>query len=161
MWNQIIKKVNVYVLAGAGLVCIVLVMVWTVFSWLIGVKENGTVNSTAVLLIIQPPTITPTQLPSPTPDALATQQALEASGKIYVGGYAQITGTGGDGLRLRAGPGLSQPLLFLGYDAEVFEVRDGPEDADGLSWWYLVSPYDDARSGWAAADYLSAVTSNE
>ncbi|NPV76847.1 MAG: SH3 domain-containing protein [Anaerolineae bacterium] len=161
MWNQIVKRLNVYVLVGAGLVSVALMMVWAVFSWLSGVKENNTVSPTAVLLIIQAPTITPTQLPSPTPDVNATQQALEEAGKIHVGGYVQITGTGRDGLRLRAGPGLRQPLLSLGYDSEVFEVRDGPEDVDGLVWWYLVAPYDDSRSGWAAADYLSAVALDE
>lgn len=161
MWNQIGKRLNIFVLAGAGLVSIMLVMVWMLFSWLGTVKENGKVNPTAVFLIIQAPTITPTPLPSPTPDVDATRQALEEAGKIHVGGYVQITGTGGDGLRLRSGPGLSQPLLFLGYDSEVFEVRDGPEDTDGRVWWYLVAPYDDARSGWAAADYLSAVALDE
>ncbi len=161
MWNQIVKRLNVYVLAGAGLVSVMLMIVWAVFSWLSGVKGGNTVSPTAVLLIIQAPTITPTPLSSPTPDISATQQALEEAGEIYVGGFVQITGTGGDGLRLRAGPGLSQPLLSLGYDSEVFEVRDGPEDADGLVWWYLVAPYDDARSGWAAADYLSAVALDE
>ena len=44
-------------------------------------------------------------------------------------------------------------------DAEVFMVRDGPQTADGYTWWYLVAPYDETRAGWAAADFLVVVPS--
>lgn len=79
------------------------------------------------------------------------------SGEMGIGSFVQITGTGGVGLNIRSGPGLSNDVQFLGYDAEVFEVRDGPVEADGLTWWYLVTPVDESRAGWAAADYLSVV----
>jgi hypothetical protein len=78
---------------------------------------------------------------------------------IGVGGYVQITGTDGEGLRLRADPGLNGTSIFLGYDEEVFEVRDGPQEVDGYVWWYLVAPYDETRAGWAAADFLGAIPS--
>ncbi|MGC8855692.1 MAG: SH3 domain-containing protein, partial [Anaerolineae bacterium] len=78
---------------------------------------------------------------------------------IRLGSFVQISGTEGEGLRLRSAPGLSSDQLFLGYDSEVFEVRDGPRQADGYIWWYLVAPYDETRAGWAAADYLSVVPS--
>ncbi len=88
---------------------------------------------------------TATPQPSPTP----------APGAVNVGGYVQISGTGGDGLRLRAAPGLDAPLLFLGYDTEIFQVTDGPVERDGRIWWALVSPYDSTRAGWAVQDYLT------
>lgn len=81
--------------------------------------------------------------------------ATPAPGEISVGGYVQISGTGGDGLRLRASPGLDAPLLFLGYDTEIFQVTDGPVERDGRLWWALVSPYDPNRAGWAVQDYLT------
>ncbi|MBI3166483.1 MAG: hypothetical protein HYZ24_17490, partial [Chloroflexi bacterium] len=47
--------------------------------------------------------------------------------------------------------------VFLGEEAEVFLVKDGPQEADGYIWWYMVASYDDTRAGWAAADFLSVV----
>lgn len=96
------------------------------------------------------PTVTPTAIPStptPPPDAFG------------IGVYVQITGTGGDGLRLRAGPGLSEAQLFLGYDSEVYQIVDGPFQADGYTWWKLTAPYDATRTGWAVQDYLTVIPS--
>ena len=82
---------------------------------------------------------------------------IHPDNEIAIGAYIQITGTEGVGLRLRAGPGLSTELLFLGEDSEVFQVKDGPKEADGYTWWYIVAPYDDSRAGWAAANFLTVV----
>lgn len=90
------------------------------------------------------PTIDPFA-PSPTPTGLA------------LGNYAQITGTEGQGLRIRATPGLNGESVFLGYDSEVFLVKDGPQTVDGYVWWYLVAPYDETRAGWAASDFLTYI----
>ncbi len=102
----------------------------------------------------------PTSTPSPTPmPALTVTPSPAAPGQgIAIGAYVQISGTGGQGLRLRAAPGLDGALLFLGYDAEVYQVRDGPRQADGYTWWYLVAPYDEGRAGWAAADFLTVLS---
>lgn len=100
----------------------------------------------------QPPTAT--QVPTST--ATATFTPLQA-GELGMGSFVQIVGTEGVGLNIRSAPGLNGEVQFLGYDAEVFEVRDGPVEADGLTWWYLVTPVDASRAGWAAASYLSVV----
>jgi hypothetical protein len=78
-------------------------------------------------------------------------------GMIGFGSYVQIFGTEGSGLNIRVSPGLGSDVVFLAYDSEVFVVGDGPVDVDGISWWYLVTPVDDTRAGWAAANYLSVV----
>ena len=78
---------------------------------------------------------------------------------ITIGNYVQIKGTEGEGLRIRSEPGLNGEPQFLGYDSEVFIVKDGPREMDGFVWWYLVAPYDETRAGWAAADFLSYVPS--
>lgn len=113
----------------------------------------------AALTWIPGPTNTPVP-PSPTPPptstATPTLGPLEA-GQLGIGSFVQIVGTQGAGLNIRSQPGLSTEIQFLGYDAEVFEVREGPIEADGLTWWYLVTPVDASRAGWAAADYLSVV----
>ncbi len=98
-----------------------------------------------------PPTLTPippTAMPSPTP----------AAGQIAVGVYVQVA-TGGDALRVRAEPGLSTDPLFLAFDSEVFLVTNGPQQADGYTWWYLTASYDATRAGWAAQDFLTVIPS--
>ncbi|MBW8012648.1 MAG: hypothetical protein FVQ83_15640 [Chloroflexi bacterium] len=100
-----------------------------------------------------PPTLTPTLLVSPTQAGPPTP----LPGEIGVGSLVQISGTGGDALNIRLEPGLSSEVFFLGFDAEVFEVGDGPRMADGFTWWYLVTPVDEDRSGWAASLYLLLV----
>ena len=109
----------------------------------------------ADLTMIPAPTHTPRVQPTATTDPNASPTA--PAGQISVGGYVQITGTEGTGLRLRAAPGLAAQDLFLGFDEEVFQVRDGPQQVDGYTWWYLVAPYDETRAGWAAADFLAVV----
>jgi hypothetical protein len=94
------------------------------------------------------PTLDPA-LVSPTPDPT----------QISVGGYVQISGTEGEGLRIRAAPGLNSDTVFFGEESEVFMVRDGSQTMDGYVWWYLVAPYDETRAGWAAADFLAVVPS--
>ena len=105
-------------------------------------------TSTPRLTPLTPAAETPIPLPSPT----------LLPGQIAPGVYVQITGTGGDGLRLRPEPGLSGQPIALGYETEVFQVIDGPRLLDDLTWWLLVSPYDVARSGWAVADYLTVIS---
>ena len=78
---------------------------------------------------------------------------------IAIGNYVQITGTEGEGLRIRSEPGLNGTPDFLGFDSEVFIVRDGPREVDVYIWWYLVAPYDETRAGWAASDFLTYIPS--
>jgi hypothetical protein len=73
----------------------------------------------------------------------------------------QISGTDGSGLNIRDQAGLGGTVRFVALDGEVFEVRDGPVEADDFTWWYLVTPLDENRSGWAAANFLSLVMPEE
>ena len=116
--------------------------------------------STAILNIISVPTatpvlptITPTSLPTPTSNVPPSPEA----GSLSVGAYVQISGTGGDGLRIRSEAGLQGQVQALGIEAEVFQITDGPQDADGYTWWYLTAPYEEARRGWAVANYLQVI----
>jgi hypothetical protein len=106
----------------------------------------------ADLTIIPPSTATP----NPTATALPAGTSTPI-GQIGIGAYVQITGTEGAGLRMRREPGQSADTVFVGEESEIFQVKDGPQQADGYTWWYLVAPYDENRAGWAAADYLAGV----
>ncbi len=116
-------------------------------------------NSTAPLAVF-------TVIPAPTATVILPTEAVPTpslspaeleSGKIQIGVMIQITGTEGDGLRLRAEPGVSAAPIVLGKDGEEFLVKDGPSHKDGFNWWKLESQKDSARAGWAAADYLAVI----
>lgn len=119
---------------------------------------------TPILTVIPAPTATLTPSVSPislTPSATSTLMVGGTGNELQVGAYVQITGTGGDGLRLRAGPGTENEPIFLGREAEVFLVKDGPKEGSGYTWFFLEAPYDTTRSGWAVANYLQVIASNE
>jgi hypothetical protein len=110
----------------------------------------------ADVTVIPAPTVTSNAPPTATIDPFAPTPIPTG---IALGNYVQISGTEGEGLRIRSEPGLIGEPVFLGYDSEVFVVQDGPREADGYVWWYLVAPYDATRAGWAAADFLSYIPS--
>jgi hypothetical protein len=115
---------------------------------------------TAVITVIAVPATTPI-LPTPTPIETEPPPATDfpppAPGDIALEAYVKVVGTGGDGLRLRTGPGLDRDVRLLAIEDEVFLVQDGPQQIDGYSWWYLVGPFDDSRHGWAVANFLRVV----
>ncbi|HLF73524.1 MAG TPA: hypothetical protein VI524_04220 [Anaerolineales bacterium] len=108
----------------------------------------------ADVTVIPAPSSTSGAPPTPTVDPFASPTSPAG---IALGNYVQISGTEGEGLRIRSEPGLGGSPEFLGFDSEVFIIRDGPREVDGYVWWYLVAPYDETRAGWAAADFLSYV----
>jgi len=158
--NDFSSIFNIRVLLGAlGIAGILILITLLIIGW---TKPDPTREfgfAPADLTVIPAPTSTPDVTPTNTPDPLIFGTPTLAPDVIGVGGYVQITGTEGEGLRLRSDPGLNGTPVFLGYDEEVFEVRDGPQEADGYTWWYLVAPYDETRSGWAASDFLGAIPS--
>jgi hypothetical protein len=118
---------------------------------------------TPMLKIIPAPSTTPTLLASPTSamEGLETPSATPApvvAGEIAQGQLVEISGTGGDGLRLRVQPGLSAAIAFLGVESEVFEVEGGPQEADGYQWWFLRNPYNTEKTGWAVSTYLRPIS---
>jgi hypothetical protein len=144
---------NVWTVAGALVVagCLLLVTLLSI-GWFAQHPSTNLGFVPADLTIIPPSTATPTAILVPTPVGTSTP-----AGQIGVGSYVQITGTEGAGLRIRKAPGQNGDTVFLGEEAETFQVKDGPQQADGHTWWYLVAPYDSTRAGWAAADFLAGV----
>ncbi|MEW5869975.1 MAG: hypothetical protein AB1894_11910 [Chloroflexota bacterium] len=138
-------------LIGIFLSCLVLGLLWSTRK-----PPVASAQATAILNVISAPTATQVVL-TPTLEASATLPPGPAVGDIEVGVYVQILGTGGTGLRLRAEPGLEAQVLMVGSEAEVFRVEDGPQEADGYTWWRLIGPFDETRNGWAVANYLTVV----
>lgn len=146
---------NKYTLLGGGL--IFLVLGFYLILTLTGVTfKNSALATPMAALTVIPAGVIPTQdmsllvqTPPPTPVAVTTD-----SNGIGINQYVQITGTGGVGLRFREGAGTTFNTKFLANESEVFKVIGGPVTADHIVWYQLVAPYDEARQGWASAEYL-------
>ena len=116
---------------------------------------------TPVFVVITPAR-TPSSAPdTPTPDAVGhrptpTFPPPPAGSLIKVDAYVHVVNTGG-GLRLRYEPGLLSEVNYLAVDYEVFVVKEGPREADGMTWWFLVAQADERRNGWGASNYLQVV----
>ena len=151
--------INKWVVLGAFALAGFLTLITAVAIGLTSSPQASDVGfAPADVTVIPAPTGTSGAPPTPTIDPFAT--ATSPAG-VAIGNYVQITGTEGQGLRIRAEPGLGGEFQFLAYDAEVFVVQDGPREVDGYVWWYLVAPYDETRVGWAAADFLTYIPEPE
>lgn len=156
MWAYLRSRVTIWVLLGALAVAGGLIALLAGIFLLAPRPAGAETPKNALVTLIPAPTLTQ-PAPTPTSPAESVETPAAVDG-IAVGMYVQISGTGGDGLRLRSGAGTSNEPRFLGYEAEVFRVKDGPVFADGFTWWFLEAPYDANRAGWAAATYLAVVT---
>lgn len=160
MSNILRRIIDPWVVLGAvAFACSLLAASLSLF-WVLRPAPQPAGLPTAALTVVAMPTDTP-QPATPTATAPLTPSPsplpLPPPGEFEVGAYVQIFGTGGDGLRLRIEPSLESQVRFLGLEAEVFQVREGPREVDGHIWWYLAAPLDETRGGWAVANYLSVV----
>ncbi len=149
---------NRYVIIGTLAVAgILLIITFIIIGWTSPRFSPDVGFAPADLTMIPAPTHTPNVTAIPTNDPLITPTL--AANTIGIGGYVQISGTEGEGLRIRQTSGLNADTVFRGEESEVFVVKDGPQTADGYTWWYLVAPYDETRAGWSVADFLAVVPS--
>jgi hypothetical protein len=159
MLKRIFTFFSPLMILGSLLTGILLFAVGVLLVWWSRPAQTTENYPTAVVLIIPLPTATPAP-PTPTPDisAVPTTTPLSNSGEFAIGQTVQVSGTGGEGLRLRVDPSIQAQVLIIGQDGEVFQVRDGPHQVDGYIWWYLVAVNDETRFGWGVGDYLTAVS---
>ncbi len=139
---------------GVGVLLLVFVLL---FAWAFKPGEITSNTSEVQFTVVPAPsaTTTPTLVVNATPTPEGGTPLVQNGFKVGV--YVQIFGTEGGGLRLRSTAGTSGSILSLAMDSEVFQIVDGPQSADGYVWWYLESPYDKNRAGWAASDYLTVI----
>jgi hypothetical protein len=157
-WLKRLSPLSLSLLLGAVL-GIILAIIVLLGGGIIGEVSAGEAVVTPQLIVMINPSATPippTALPAtfmPQSTALPTLEAGAGTG-FGLGDLVEVTGTGGDGLRLRQSPGLDSKIISLGVDSEVFKVEDGPQTVDGYQWWYLINPYDSTRQGWAVGRFL-------
>lgn len=150
-----------WVILGGIAMGVLLLAVFLTSIFALRVRPERGKPGTAVLNVIAAPTDTlpasqPTGTLTPTPGELPNPPGGVG---VSVGGLVQITGTGSNGLRIRTDPSLQGQVKFVGIESEVFQVKDGPREADGYTWWFLVAPYDETLNGWAVGDYLQVIQS--
>jgi hypothetical protein len=161
MFRSLRQWVNFKVILSAILFAVCVFGALLGILWSAKAKNIPNAPATAILNIIKAPTITPPvpiTTPTLTPEPTSTQDVPLPSGVIVVGDYVQVTGTGGDGLRLHATAGVSSEVHYTAMDAEVFLVKDGPIETDGYVWWLLQDPYTENSVGWGVANYLAVVS---
>ena len=152
------RPVDIVIIAGALIVSIIGVIYLILLFTGLEYREATALTPKANITIIPAalvPTIdnnyliisaTPTQTINPTGDE-----------QINLESYVQITGTGGNGLRLRANPGTDADVNFIAAELEVFKIIGGPTQMGDYIWWQLIAPYDENRQGWAASDFLRVI----
>lgn len=104
-------------------------------------------------LFTSTPEIPPTNtvvLPIETP--LATDVPTE----IRPGVQVVVQGTAGAGLNLRAEPSTQGQIVANAREGAVLTVVDGPQEANGYTWWQVRTS--DGKEGWGAATWLGLKT---
>jgi hypothetical protein len=159
--NEISTLINRRTAGGAIIFAVLLCLALAGLVYFSKPPTSPPVEGTPVIALIPAPTLTTSPTPTPNVSATPTLDVPPSPppGVLAIGAFVQISGTGGDGLRLRTGPGLDNPVGFLGLESEVFQVIDGPREADGFTWFLVESPYDEGqkRSGWAVSNYLQTI----
>ncbi len=72
-------------------------------------------------------------------------------GNVGIGGRYTVYGAGSRGLNLRAAPGTGGQLLTTLVQGRDVTIMDGPVQADGFTWWYVVTTYSN-EAGWVAGE---------
>lgn len=74
---------------------------------------------------------------------------------IAIGGYAKVVKTG-DGLIIRRTPARAGERMVKVPDGTKLHVIDGPEEADGFTWWKVdgFNPQSPDTAGWCVQSYL-------
>ena len=166
MWGMdVLKKIQQafftlpVFLSSLGMACLLMAVGFVIMGVLVPATPSQG-YPTAPLTVVPGPTSTlyaPTATPTRVPTSTSNMPPSPMPGTIGVGSTVQIFGTEGSGLNIRTQPGLGTDIRFVALDSEVFTVQAGPEIIDDITWWYLVTPLDDERTGWAASNYLSLV----
>jgi hypothetical protein len=141
---------NPWVIIGAILIASILLLATFLASGSLFSPFQPEFYGEGILTVIPIPTFTATALPT----APVITPTIETQVGIQIGSYVKITGTEGDGLRMRDDPSLNGKIIYLGIEDEIFLVKDGPKDQDGYLWWYLEAPLNETKNGWAVANFL-------
>ena len=147
LWRWAISGIVVGTLGVAGVFFL---------GWILRSSRPVQVGPTPVLISRETAQVqaTITMTGAATPEPTATiQSPAPSTENLILGGWVEIAGTGGDGLRLRTQAGLNGEVVSLAIENEVFELLEGPIELDGYTWWLLSNPFNPERRGWASSSF--------
>ena len=111
---------------------------------------TATIPPEANIILTRPPVTF--NLSGPT---LAPPPVTSTPQRITLGGQIIVVDVGVTQLNVRDTPGvIDTTILFRTEEGTIFTIVDGPQQADGLTWWKIQDPATPARAGWAASNYL-------
>lgn len=114
---------------------------------------TATIPPMANIILTRPPVTF--SLSGPT---LAPPPVTVTPQRITVGGKIIVVDVGVTQLNVRDTPGvIDTAVLFRTEEGTIFTIVDGPQQADGLTWWKIQDPANPTLAGWAASNYLEAL----
>lgn len=121
---------------------------------------TATIAAEAVPTEAEPePTATEEPTATATAEVIPTEAAPEATATpevdpnaLVAGVTAEVSGTGAQGLRIRAAAGLSAASLKVVPEGTVLTILGGPESVDDYDWYQVRDEY--GVEGWVAGDWL-------
>jgi hypothetical protein len=152
-WALLALLVGIIILLCVGLVLIVQ-----------AIRGNGGEEGTATPLPTDTAAVVPTETRSLFTDTpvvtptdtvvlpIGTPEETPPPNEIGLGVLVVVKGTAGAGLNLRAEPGTGAQVVVNAREETVLTVVEGPQEADGYTWWKLRTP--DGKEGWGAARWL-------
>jgi hypothetical protein len=156
-WQQLRSWGGCLWAVGGALLGLLVLAVFIIVLPLLARSEPTSLPSPVVTVVAFPsatPLPTETLIPTATAEPTAASTSPPSQTGFQIGQLVEITGTEGDGLRLRQSAGLGADILLVALENEVFEVNDGPVEQDGYVWWFLINPYDSSKRGWGVSNYL-------
>lgn len=124
---------------------------WGPEDWLRPLTQSPAVQATQGAAT---PALTST-LPKPTATRPPVPTSTVPASQLAAGQMVRISGTDGEGLRVRTGPGLDYVTLEIWEEGTELQVLEGPQVADGFVWWRLEMA--DGTIGWLPDEWLQIV----
>ncbi|HSJ57169.1 MAG TPA: SH3 domain-containing protein [Anaerolineae bacterium] len=110
----------------------------------------------AAIPTFTPQPVAPTSQTPPTATVVlpvSTPEGTAAPAEIGPGALVVVQGTQGSGLNLRTEPGTGAQVVINVREGTVLTVIEGPEEADGYTWWRMRAP--GGEEGWGAANWIA------
>ena len=74
-----------------------------------------------------------------------------------MGGTAQVSNTGGSGLRIRQTPSTTGKILVKMPDGARLQIKSGPRTVGSSKWWQVTGFDTKGTLGWCIETYLTPV----
>ncbi len=129
---------------------------------IVDLPPTVTVNAAPLATWTPGPTSTPPPPANPTPEPVAPEEGAPAEpvdpnapAVLGVGSQVKVTETGGFGVNMREGSGVTFAIVETVLDETILDIIEGPVDGDGYTWWRV--RIEDGREGWVVQDFMALI----